>query len=55
MRVVITGASQGIGLATAIKFLENGHEVVGIDILEGPEKLRKYRTVSYTHLRAHET
>lgn len=48
MRVVITGASQGIGLATAIKFLENGHEVVGIDILEGPEKLRKYR--KYCHV-----
>ena len=48
MRVVITGASQGIGLATAIKFLENGHEVVGIDILEGPEKLLKYR--KYCHV-----
>ena len=48
MRVVITGASQGIGLATAIKFLKNGHEVVGIDILEGPEKLLKYR--KYCHV-----
>lgn len=48
MRVVITGSSQGIGLATAIKFLENGHEVVGIDILEGPEKLLKYR--KYCHV-----
>ena len=48
MRVVITGASQGIGLDTAIKFLENGHEVVGIDILEGPEKLLKYR--KYCHV-----
>ena len=35
MRVVITGTSKGIGLATACKFLQNGHEVIGIDI-EGP-------------------
>ena len=34
MRVVITGTSRGIGLATAIKFLEEGHEVFGIDVEE---------------------
>lgn len=34
MRVVITGTSRGIGLATAIKFLEEGHTVYGIDVDE---------------------
>lgn len=29
--VVITGAAQGIGLVTAMAFLENGAHVVGID------------------------
>lgn len=31
MKVVITGTSQGIGLATAILFLNNNHKVVGLD------------------------
>lgn len=31
MKVVITGTSQGIGKAIAIKFLQNGHTVIGID------------------------
>ena len=31
MKVVITGSSRGIGKATVLLFLENGHEVVGID------------------------
>lgn len=31
MKVVITGSSGGIGKAVALLFLENGHEVVGID------------------------
>ena len=31
MRVLITGTSSGIGRATARLFLENGHEVFGID------------------------
>jgi len=31
MKVLITGTSQGIGLAIAQKFLDNGHEVIGID------------------------
>ena len=33
MKVLITGSSKGIGLATAKKFLERGHEVIGIDLL----------------------
>ena len=31
MKVVITGTTQGIGRAIAIKFLQNGHTVIGID------------------------
>ena len=34
MKVVITGASGGIGKAAALLFLENGHEVIGIDVRE---------------------
>lgn len=33
MKVVITGSSSGMGHATATKFLEEGHEVFGIDVL----------------------
>lgn len=44
MRVVITGTSQGIGLVTAIKFLLNGHEVIGLDIQQS-----KIRHPRYTH------
>lgn len=31
MKVVITGTTQGIGRAVALKFLQNGHKVIGID------------------------
>ena len=31
MKVVITGTTQGIGKAIALKFLQNGHTVIGID------------------------
>ena len=33
MRVLITGTSKGIGKAIAEKFLDEGHEVIGIDRL----------------------
>ena len=33
MKVLITGSSKGIGLAVANRFLECGHEVIGIDLL----------------------
>lgn len=51
MRVIITGTSKGIGLATAIKFLCQGHEVVGIDIEEAPGVLKDLSTWKrgYTH------
>ena len=32
MKVLITGTSNGIGLAAANKFLNEGHEVIGLDI-----------------------
>nr|MCR5538026.1 SDR family oxidoreductase [Lachnospiraceae bacterium] len=34
MKILITGSSRGIGRAAALRFLEEGHEVVGIDVLE---------------------
>jgi NAD(P)-dependent dehydrogenase (short-subunit alcohol dehydrogenase family) len=33
MKVLITGTSSGIGLATAEYFLDQGHTVIGVDIL----------------------
>lgn len=32
MKVLITGTSRGMGRETAIKFLNEGHEVIGLDI-----------------------
>ena len=34
MKVLVTGSSNGIGKAIATKFLQEGHEVIGIDILD---------------------
>ena len=34
MKVLVTGSSKGIGKAIADKFLNEGHEVIGFDILE---------------------
>ena len=44
MLVLITGASKGIGQATAKKFLECGHSVIGIDLL--PPSIKH---PNYTH------
>lgn len=47
MKVLITGSSTGMGLATALRFLQEGHEVVGIDILPAPDTL--IESHNYTH------
>lgn len=44
MRVLITGTSSGIGRATAVLFLDRGHEVVGLD--KEPSKISQK---GYTH------
>ena len=46
MKVLITGTSQGIGLAIAKLFVERGHEVVGIDKQES-----RIDHLAYTHVR----
>lgn len=45
MKVVVTGSSNGIGKAIALKFLAEGHEVVGIDKLPAT-----IRSKNYTHV-----
>ena len=42
MLVLITGAANGIGKATAIKFLKAGHIVVGMDKAKYPQELTGY-------------
>lgn len=41
MRIVITGASTGMGLAAAKKFLKEGHEVFGIDVLLASKSIER--------------
>ena len=47
MNVLITGTSKGIGKATALLFLENGFNVIGLDKLPAPKELKAY--ITYTH------
>ena len=42
MKILITGSSRGIGRATALKYLELGHEVIGLDILKSSISHAKY-------------
>ena len=43
MRVLITGASGGIGAACVQRFLDEGHEVVGFDLLSPAIEHERYR------------
>lgn len=47
MNVLITGSSRGIGRATALKFLEEGHKVFGIDVVPPMSPLSNKN--NYTH------
>ena len=52
MRVVITGASRGIGRACVKKFLDEGHEVFGIDVenhLYASRTYLGYKADDYAH------
>ena len=42
MKVLVTGSSRGIGLKTAKRFLEDGHEVYGIDLLPAQMSHQNY-------------
>ena len=42
MKVLISGTSKGIGLALANRFLKNGHEVYGLDVLPSSISNPKY-------------
>ena len=45
MKVLVTGTSQGIGKAIAELFLENGHEVIGLD-----RCVHSIEAGNYTHI-----
>lgn len=45
MKVVITGSSGGIGKAIALKFINEGHDVVGLDRKESVIDSSRYRHV----------
>ena len=45
MKILITGASRGIGLACVKKYIEMGHEVIGFDIKESA-----FTAPSYCHM-----
>lgn len=42
MKILITGSSKGIGRAVALKYLELGHEVYGLDLLDSSISHKDY-------------
>lgn len=42
MKILITGTSKGIGLALAKRYLDNGHQVYGLDLLESSINHKNY-------------
>lgn len=55
MKILITGASGGIGKAAAEMFLQHGHEVHGLDIRAADEDLGKYSEGKGTGVYYHHT
>ncbi len=49
MKVVVTGSSGGIGKAVVSLFLQNGHDVVGLDVCPSPFKASE-SDPRYTHM-----
>lgn len=47
MKILITGTSEGIGRAIALKFINEGHEVIGIDCNKA-----SINNASYTHIKS---
>ncbi|WP_029231812.1 SDR family NAD(P)-dependent oxidoreductase [Butyrivibrio sp. VCB2006] len=45
MKILITGASRGIGLACVKKYIEMGHEVIGFDVTDS-----EFKAPTYTHM-----
>lgn len=43
MKVLVTGSSNGIGRAIALKFIENNYEVIGFDLLEATIENSNYK------------
>ncbi len=43
MKTLVTGTSRGIGKAIAVRFLDEGHDVYGIDLLEATVEHPRYR------------